>query len=73
MTMMIEPESWPDRILARFGKKRAVFIPPDTATTAYLAARREGFFRALFRPKGQKPPDGWIYWDINGKQESQRR
>ena len=62
MTITIEPPSLPDRILARIGKKRAVYVPDDRVG-GYMVARREGFFSALLRPKGKAPPQGWVYWD----------
>ena len=61
---MIEPTSLPDRILARLGKRRAVHFPDARLTYGYYVARREGFFRALFRRKGHPLPDGWVYWDV---------
>jgi hypothetical protein len=63
MTIRIQPSGVPDRILARVGKKRAVFIPSTSAQHGCYVACREGFFRALVRPRGKAPPSGWVYWD----------
>jgi len=63
MTIRIQPPGMADRILARFGKKRAVFIPPAAQPYGYYIAPREGFFRALMRPANGQPPKGWVYWD----------
>jgi len=65
MTIRIQPPGLPDKLLALFGKKRAVFLPKQEMPYGYYVATREGFFRALFRSKGQKPPEGWVYWDID--------
>lgn len=62
MTIRIEPSSRADRILAFFGKKRAVLIPADTQPYGYYIAPRESFLRALLRPANRCPPKGWIYW-----------
>ena len=63
MTIMIEPVSWPDKLLAQIGKRRAVRIPGTVQPYGYYVALREGFLRALFRRKGSHLPDGWVYWD----------
>jgi len=65
MTIKIQPLGLPDKLLALFGKKRAVFMPKQEMPYGYYIATREGFFRALLRSKGQKPPEGWVYWDID--------
>lgn len=62
MTIRIQPPSLPDRILARIGKRRAVYIPDDRGG-GYMLARREGFVSALLRRKGTQLPPGWHYWD----------
>jgi hypothetical protein len=63
MTVRIQPSGLADRILALLGKRRAVFLPPMEAPFGYYIARREGFFRALRRPRGAPPPTGWVYWN----------
>ena len=63
MTLMIEPKGKKDKILAYFGKKRAVCFPKVSNPSAYSVARREGFLSALFRPKGKPLPEGMTYWD----------
>ena len=74
MTIRIEPPGRADRLLARFGKKRAVFIPPATQPYGYYVAPRENFLRALLRPAGRQPPQGWVYWDdeLNTEQETKQ-
>ena len=64
MTIKIERPSFQDKILAYFGKKRAVFIPDDRKG-GYFVAPRECFFSALFRPKCKVLPQGWVYCDDN--------
>jgi len=63
MTLMIEPKGNKDKILAYFGKRRAVYFPKTSNPNAYCVAPREGFFSALFRPKGKPLPEGMAYWD----------
>lgn len=64
MTLMVEPVSWPDRLLAKLGKKRAVFIPEGmNQPYGYYVARRESLLRALLRPKGRPLAKGWVYWE----------
>lgn len=65
MTLMAEPPAWPDRLLAKCGKKRAVFIPEGMQPYGYYVARREGFLSALLRPKGRSPTKGWVYWEMD--------
>ena len=63
MTIKAEPPGKSDEILAFFGKRRAVFIPPTSQPYGYYVAVRESFLRALLRPKNCQPPKGWVYWD----------
>lgn len=70
MTLMVEPASWPDRFLAKLGKKRAVFIPAGMQPYGYYVARREGFLSALLRPKGRSPAKGWVYWDMEEEKDA---
>jgi hypothetical protein len=63
MTIRIEPPGKADRILALFGKKRAVILPSTTQPFGYYIAPRESFIRALLRPTSRQPPKGWIYPD----------
>jgi len=65
MTIRIQDSGLPDKLLALFGKKRAVFMPKQEMPYGYYIATREGFLRALFRPKNSPPPTGWVYWDID--------
>jgi len=63
MTLVIEPTSLPDKLLAVFGKRRAVFVPDGIQAFGYYIARRESILRALLRPKSMQPPAGWVYWE----------
>jgi len=67
MTIKIPEPNLADKILALFGKKRAIRIPTEIYDThgpyAYGMAKRESFISALIRPKNQKVPDGWFYPD----------
>ena len=65
MTIKIPPPDIWDKILSFFGKKRALFIPPDNEKYAYKIARRENFVCALLRPRRKELSDGWGYWDID--------
>jgi len=65
MTIRVQKETFADKLLTMMGKKRAVWIPPDVykrlGTYVIVQARRESFWKALARPKGQDPPEGWFY------------
>lgn len=65
MTLKIEKPSFPDRVLAVLGKRRAVYIPSGMQPFGYYETRRESFVRALLRPRGAVLPNGWVYWDEN--------
>jgi hypothetical protein len=66
MTLKIPKDNLFDKILHYFGKRRAVMIPEDTfrkfGPYVYAHAVKEGFWRALLRPKGQDPPEGYVYF-----------
>jgi len=56
MTIKIPPENILDKILKLLGKERKVIFPEGTEGAyqklgpyVYIKARREGFFKALFR------------------------
>jgi len=57
--------SFADKLLAKMGKKRALWIPSDVykrfGPYVIVQARKESFWRALLRPKNQAPPKGWFY------------
>jgi hypothetical protein len=65
MTIRMPEVNLPDKILHLFGKRRAVMIPADAyqkfGPYVYAHAVKEGFWRALLRPKGQDPPEGYVY------------
>ncbi len=73
LTIRIQPQGWADRILARFGKKRAILIPAGEQPFGYYVAPRENFLRALLRPKAVPPPPGWTYWDDPASGEKSER
>ena len=65
MTIRFPKSTFGDKLLALAGKKRAVYIPDDIykklGPYIIVQAKRESFWRALFRNKNQNPPAGWIY------------
>jgi hypothetical protein len=65
MTIRIPEADLFDRILQLFGKRRAMKIPADIyqkfGPYVYSRAVKESFWRTLLRPKGQKPPEGYVY------------
>ena len=67
MTIELPRTTFADRLLALFGKKRAVRMPFEVyeklGPYVYAQAVKESFWRALIRPKNQDPPEGWIYPD----------
>jgi len=65
MTIIIPEKSLADRILLSIGKNRAIYLPQDNLGNPYLysQARKEPFFRALFRQKNTPLPHGWVYID----------
>lgn len=71
MTVKLPEANFFDRILKFFGKSRGVMIPPDIQNKygryVYARAKRENFWKALFRPKGKELPKGFV--DINSLSE----
>jgi len=56
MTIRLPPDNFIDRILAILGKKRKIIMPENInqiekqlGPYATIKARKEGFFKALFR------------------------
>ncbi len=56
MTIRLPPDNFLDRILAIFGKKRKIIMPGNInqieqqlGPYTTIKARKEGFFKALFR------------------------
>jgi len=64
MTIKVPTPNIYDRILKFFGKKRGVIIPTDFykkfGQYVYAKAKRENFWKALLRPKGQNLPEGVV-------------
>ncbi|HRT71057.1 MAG TPA: hypothetical protein P5308_06835 [Syntrophales bacterium] len=71
MTVELPKPTFGDKVLDMMGKKRAVFVPKDVyreyGPHAYAKASKESFLRALLRPKGADPPEGWVYLDDREK------
>jgi hypothetical protein len=67
MTIRIPKKSFADKILDALGKKRGVKIPEDVyekfGPYVYAQARKESFWRALFRSRHAKLPEGYVYID----------
>lgn len=56
MTIKIPPENFLDKVLELFGKKRQIIMPAEAGKIygekgpyVQIKAKREGFFKALFR------------------------
>lgn len=64
MTIKIPERNMWDRLLNAFGKKRGVIIPTNPCQQfegdIYTSARKENFWKAVFRPKDKKLPDGMV-------------
>jgi len=63
MTIKIQQPDMFDDILKMFGKKRAVYMPENPKKYGYYQAKRENFFKALFRSSARPLPEGWCYMD----------
>ena len=67
MTFKIQKENVADKLLALIGKRRAICLPTEAydkcGIYVYAKADKESFWRALFRNKNNKLPDGRIYTD----------
>ncbi len=65
MTIRFSEPTVGDKFLALIGRKRAVYIPTNIYKTfgpyVIVQAKKESFWRALFRAKDQNPPEGWFY------------
>lgn len=65
MTFKIQKENIADKILALLGKRRAICLPVEAYVKCgiyvYAKAEKESFWRALFRNKNNKLPNGRIY------------
>lgn len=70
MTIKIPKPGLTDKILKILGKKRGVIIPISEydrfGPYIYSVAKKENFFKALFRPGNKKLPDGMV--DINSQE-----
>ena len=66
MTIIFSEQTFGDKLLAIWGKKRAAFIPDiygRFGKYAYGRAIKEPFLCALFRRKNQELEEGWFYPD----------
>lgn len=63
MTLILPERSWSDYLLARLGRRRAYKFAGDGFAGPYVSRRAwpESFLRALLRPPGSPPPQGWFY------------
>mgnify|MGYP001172910445 FL=1 len=65
MTIRFSEPTVGDKFLALIDRKRAVYIPANIYKTfgpyVIVQAKKESFWRALFRAKDQNPPEGWFY------------
>jgi hypothetical protein len=65
VTFKIQKENIADKILALLGKRRAICLPVEAYVKCgiyvYAKAEKESFWRALFRNKNNKLPNGRIY------------
>ena len=67
MTIKLSEYSLADKVFKIIGKKRGVIIPSDEygkfGPYSYFVAKKESFFKALFRPANKSLPNGMV--DIN--------
>jgi len=66
MTIRYPRRTWGDRLLARWGKQRAVYVPDVYRRFGIYAIGRgvrEPFWRALLRRRGRPLAPGWAYLD----------
>jgi hypothetical protein len=67
MTTRIPKSDFFDKILHLLGKRRAIKIPSGIylkyGPYVSVRANKENFWRAFLRPKGQEPPEGYVYPD----------
>ncbi|MFQ5561436.1 MAG: hypothetical protein ACE5FU_12760 [Nitrospinota bacterium] len=61
MTIKFQNPNALDKVLHCFGKRRAVFLPSNIDAHGYYLAKRENFFRALFRSPYTPLPENWVY------------
>ncbi len=62
MTLRIETSGLADKILALFGKRRALILPrAGKPPYGNYLIRRESFWGALLRPAGRPLPSGRVY------------
>lgn len=68
MTIKHQEPNILDRLLKIIGKKRGIIVPSDIyekfGPYIYFEAKRESFWKALFRGKNQKLPQGVIDMEL---------
>ena len=73
MTIKIPEKNFADKLLALFGKRRGILIPfdpyKDFGPYVISVAKRENFWKALFRGKNKPLPKGIIDGNSYAKQE----
>lgn len=67
MTIRIPQRTLADTVLAVFRKRRGVLLPKDVhqefGPYVFAQAKRESFWKALFRPRGAPLPEGVLDWE----------
>jgi hypothetical protein len=67
MTIRVPKRNFADKLLIFLGKKRGVLVPKDVHQKprpyVFAQAKRESFWRALFRPRNAPLPNRVIDWE----------
>jgi len=67
MTIRLPKHDVFDDILRIFGRRRAVYIPPNSykkfGPYSVIVTKKEPFIKALFSSKDRILPNGWVYLD----------
>lgn len=71
MTIRLPKPNVFDELLRLFGKRRAVYIPPNVnkefGPYSIVVAKKESFIKALISSNKRKLPDGWVFFDSVGE------
>lgn len=78
MTLRLPRPDLFDDILRLFGKKRAVYIPPNVykefGPYSIIVGKKESFIKALISSKNRILPTGWVYLeDLNFNSKSENK
>jgi len=67
MTIRLPKPNIFDELLRLFGKRRAVYIPPNVnkefGPYSIIVAKKESFVKALISSTNRVLPNGWVYLD----------